>query len=605
MMATLPLVKRHLPFAGESYAPDENAPLILSTAGEPDLRLVDAVRTLFPVRNLREEAATGRIDGKPCYSLQWGNLRDEADGSLQLPPQGYRLTLRRTSVSLIANDAPGFFYGLQTLRQLLEQGLPREAVKIEDWPDVPFRCMNYDLRQTFPKPELLVDYIEVMASFKANALLIEYEDKFPFRKHRAFRHPKHALTDGQLNRLLEAAERHFVEVIPLQQTFGHLEYLLGREKYMHLRETEGSTGELCPSRPQSFALISGLLEEIAERHPLSRYLHLGCDEVYSLCECPVCRERYGASRNSAFLDFVNRLIAYTCKLGKKPVIWQDMLAECSDEELSMLDRRVVVMVWHYNGKNVGRLVSPLISRLQSFGIEVMGAPSVRCFDRRDDQNYPVVRERISNIEQWTDIAGERGLSGLVGTNWSAVFSLGVPYGVFETSWYTMAYFADASWQRNRQCGEPFIDRFLRIFHGLDPGTTDRLVGNRDDDDYYASMPRLLDAIAANAGTAALIAALIEFETAADRSRTIHKYAYRHRLYPDSEPERRSLGNNYQITRDGLRRSRERISAALRAFLPDDMADHYILSRFYLHDYLEEHLYQEIGLREPDKDDPLR
>ncbi|XID92178.1 family 20 glycosylhydrolase [Paenibacillaceae bacterium WGS1546] len=601
MMATLPLVKRLLPFAGESYAPDENAPLILSTAGEPDPRLADAVRALFPARKLREEAATGRIVGKPCYSLQWGTLRDAADESLQLPPQGYRLTLRGTSASLIANDAPGFFYGLQTLRQLLEQGLPREAAAIEDWPDVPFRCMNYDLRQTFSKPELLVDYIGVMASFKANAILIEYEDKFPFRKHRAFRHPKHALTNGQLNRLLEAAERHFIEVIPLQQTFGHLEYLLGREEHKHLRETESSTGELCPSHPQSFALISELLAEIAECHPRSRYLHLGCDEVYSLCECPVCRERYGASRNSAFLDFVNRLIAYTCKLGKKPVIWQDMLAECSDEELGRLDRRVVVMVWHYNGKNVDRLVSPLISRLQSFGIEVMGAPSVRCFDRKDDQNYPVVRERVSNIEQWTDIAAERRLAGLVGTNWSAVFSLGVPYGVFETSWYTAAYFADASWQRDRQSGEPFIDRFLQAFHGLAPETAERLLGVRDDEDYYASMPKLLDAVSRNVETASLIAALIEFETAADRSRTIHKYVYRYRLYPDSEPERRSLENNYRITREGLRRARERIAEALRAFQPEDMAEHYILSRFYLHDFLEEKLYRPIGLRESHTD----
>ena len=607
---TIPLVKSCTPFEGERFLPDRRSPLFLSAAGLPEPKLNAAVRSLFPEQECREVPA----DGLAPYTLQWGRppVEPEPHDVMQLPSQGYSLTMRGRSASIRASDAAGLFYGMQTLRQLLDglaPGAALEAATIVDWPDVALRCMNYDLRQTFSKPELLIGYVDRMASFKANALLIEYEDKFPFVRHRDFRHPRHALTEEELGEMLDAAERNFIEVIPLQQSFGHLEYILGREEYKHLRETESSVGELCPVHPESFSLVAGLLEEMSERHPRSRYLHLGCDEVYSLCECPACRERFGGSRNLAFLDFVNRLIDYACGLGKRPIIWQDILADCSDEELALLDPRVTVMIWHYNGKNVSRLVSPLAARLQELGVEVMGAPAVRCFDRMDDQNYPLVGERISNIEQWANVAAEQRLAGLVGTNWSAVFSLGVPYGVFETSWYTMAYFADASWNRKRGEGAeeggraggsgvlPFISRFLRVFHGIAPNTALRLLGNHDDEDYYSSMPQLLDAIEKNAEVAALIASLVDFEKAADRSRTVHKYVYRHRLYPDSEPEWRSLSNNYRITRKGLRLARERISEALRAFLPADMAEHYMLSRFYLHDYLDENLYRSIGLRE--------
>jgi N-acetyl-beta-hexosaminidase len=673
MRATIPLAKCYVRLDGERFAPDWKSEVKLSSSALQDSRLTAAVVALFAGRELREEAPSDAWS----YTLLWGGGTVGTESaeipssafpssipfsSLALPAQGYCLTMRGSGASIRANDAAGLFYGLQTLRQLLDgldSGDSIEAVSLADWPDVPLRCMNYDLRQTFSKPELLIDYVAKMASFKANALLIEYEDKFPFERkpQRAFRHPRHALTEDELERLLEAAERSFMEVIPLQQSFGHLEYILGREEYKHLRESEESTGELCPSRPEAFALVAGLLEEMAERHPRSRYLHLGCDEVYSLCECAVCREKFGGSRNLAFLDFVNRLVDFTCSLGKRPIIWQDILADCSDEELALLDPRVAVMIWHYNGKNIARFVSPLASRLQELGIEVMGAPAVRCFDRMDDQNYPLVRERLANIDQWTKAAADLRLAGLVGTNWTAVFSLGVPYGVFETTWYTMAYFADMSWggMRNgggRASGDgassdrvnlggtsgdgttlsglsgvgatlgwisgdettlgwisedgssagrteviPFIDRFLQVFHGIAPDTARELLGNHDDEDYYSSMPILLEAVRRNTDTARLIAALIDFEKAADRSRTIHKYAYRHRLYPDSEPEWRSLSNNYRITREGLRRSRERISEALRSFQPDDMAEHYILSRFYLHDYLEENLYRTIGWSE--------
>ncbi|MFC3798650.1 family 20 glycosylhydrolase [Cohnella sp. GCM10012308] len=606
MIATLPLAKQLETFEALRFTPEPGHPFTLYLSA-PDARLADAVRALFPGIKLLEtqrqpQAARSDSDSEETtgYAAYWGPPAGlgaglEIPDVARLPSQGYRLTLAGPAAALGANDAAGLFYGLQTLRQLLDLGDPLPALTIADWPDTPLRCMNYDLRQTFSKPELLVSYVDAFAAFKTNALLIEYEDKFPFARHAEFRHPAHALTDAELDGLLDAAARNFIEVIPLQQTFGHLEYILGRDAYRHLRETASSTGELCPSHPDAFGLVAGLLEEIAARHPNSRYLHLGCDEVYSLCECPICREKYGGSRNLAFLDFVNKLIDYTCGLGKKPIIWQDILADCSDEELGMLDPRVAVMIWHYNGKNIDRVAGSLAPRLQARGIEVMGAPSVRCFDRKDDQNYPLVRERMSNVDQWAAAAEGYGLSGLVGTNWTAVFSLGVPYGVFETTWYTMAYFADAAWHRERPADDRFIDRFLQTFHGIAPDTAERLLGSYDDEDYYASMPKLLGAVAKHEDTSRLIAAMIDYETAADRSRTIHKYAYRRELYPDSEAEGRSLANNCRITRAGLDKVRPRMEAALRTFQPADMAEHYMRSRFYLHDYLDGHLYKELGL----------
>lgn len=582
----------------ERYVYGAQHPILIS-ANQREPRLERAISRLFP----SQEPERKPLNSGWAYTLYWGPLEQLDEYTFRpvdqpIPAQGYALTMHGESAVIVASDPEGLYYGLHTLKQQLDAGR-QEAVEIVDYPDTGLRVMNYDLRQTFSRPERLISYLGTLASLKTNALLIEYEDKFPFSHegNREFTHLEHALSEAEFEMLKSTAHEHFIELIPLQQSFGHLEYILGRAAYRELRETSSSTGELCPLKPESFRLVSGLLCEIANRHPGSRYLHLGCDEVYSLCECPECRKRFGSSRHEAFVYFVNRLIDYACNLDKIPIIWQDMLSDCPNEVLEKLDRRVTVMIWHYNGRNIQGLVSPLMERLRGYGIQVWGAPAVRCFDRKDDQNYPLVEQRLSNIEQWTAVAQRSDLSGLVGTNWTAVFSHGVPYGVFETTWYTMAYFADRSWNRcERPEGDRFIDRFLSFFHGIEPARAFAAVGPYEDEDYYALAPQLLPLAQANRDVLELIAAMLDFETASDRSRTIHKYAYRWKLHPDNEADWRSLKNNYRITRCGLERALGRMRNALQPYQPEDMVDHYVLSRYYLHDHLEESLYRGMGLR---------
>lgn len=103
----------------------------------------------------------------------------------------------------------------------------------------------------------------------------------------------------------------------------------------------------------------------------------------------------------------------------------------------------------------------------------------------------------------------------------------------------------------------------------------------------------------NRDVAELIDVMIEFEYATDKSRAIHKYLYRWELFPGDEAEWLSLSNNYRRNRAGLERSRPRMAELLRRFQPEEMADHYVLSRYYLHDYLEANIYRNMGLSTAD------
>lgn len=601
MTLVLPLPQIQKQLSGESFQFRPHHSMILSEPShEPRLSL--AIGRLFPGVEIKQTSLTAKWP----YVLYWGPNEELADALLlnsynEIPDQGYVLAMRDQHIVLFAPDAAGLFYGLHTLVQKLDDKEHRAShgLEIFDYPDTAVRVMNFDFRQTFSKPELLIEYMAKMAALKTNALLIEYEDKFPFKRSpgRHFVHPRHALTITEFDALQQAAYENFIEIIPLQQSFGHLEFILGREEYRNLRETIHSTGELCPLKEEAFEIVTSLISEIAEKHPHSRYLHLGCDEVYSLCDCPVCKRTFNGSKHEAFIYFVNRLIDYTCQLGKTPIIWQDMLDDhCPDSVLEKLDPRVTVMIWHYNGKNISGLVGPLAMRLRTFGIEVWGAPAVRCFDRKDDQNYPLIESRLSNIDQWTQVAKQLELYGLVGTNWTATFSLGVPYGIFETTWYTMAYFADLSWNRTtRNESDRFIDRFILVFHGIDPAKAAAMIGPYTDEDYYELAAKLLPLAEDNVDVLELISSMLDFERASDRSRTIHKYSYRHILNPDSEAEWRSLMNNYRNTHLSLQSAKVRMEHALNVFQPTDMASHYIFSRYHIHEHLEETLYKPMGL----------
>ncbi|PYY26959.1 glycoside hydrolase family 3 N-terminal domain-containing protein [Paenibacillus illinoisensis] len=520
--------------------------------------------------------------------------REEKWAYLAGRPQSYTVEVSSRKAEVWALDAAGLFYGLQTLVQLRGSDGDIPSVLISDWPDTAVRAMNLDLRQTFSKPELLIEYLGEFAKYKTNAVLIEYEDKFPFRTHPELAHPKHALSLSQLEELKRTAHEHFIEIIPLQQSFGHLEYVLRHEAWRHLRETEQSTGEICPSHPESFGLITTLLGEMIDAHPESRYIHLGCDEVYSLCECVRCQVEYEGVRERAFIAFLNQLIAYTAERGKQPIFWHDMLDKCPPEELAKLDQRSAAMIWIYNGRNIKAEVTSHTDKFRSLGIEVMGAPAVRSFDWAEHQNYPVLSNRTDNLLQWAVTAGKLDLDCIVATNWTGPFSLGVPYGIFETTWYPMLLHADLAWNREADASN-FIDRFLERFHGIDPVTGHTCLGLYQLEDYYEIIWKLLDEVQEHKEEAELVAIMHDFEVATDRSRAIHKYAYRWELYPGDDAEWRSLQNNYTRNRRGREKVLPRMKAALERYQPSDMAEHFVKSRFYLHDYLERTLYHELGL----------
>ena len=119
--------------------------------------------------------------------------------------QGYRLAVGKDWIVILGKDVPGLYYGLMTLRQLVESGGEVAGVRISDWPDLKWRGTYI----AEPDPEKKIEYF---ASLKMNFIVFEYRDLY---------YVDNPAVNARWKKIAEECRKHFIEPIPELQCFGH------------------------------------------------------------------------------------------------------------------------------------------------------------------------------------------------------------------------------------------------------------------------------------------------------------------------------------------------------------------------------------------------
>lgn len=223
------------------------------------------------------------------------------------------------------------------------------------------------------KVSFILKILPMLKTLGATGILIEYEDTFPYSEILSPITAKNAYSRKNIVEILQAAHSLDLKVIPLVQTFGHMEFALKLKEFVHLREVPESPQSICPSLNSSFTLIEALLTQVIQLHTLSQqqqklimnrkgrdddgkdipeltHIHIGCDEVYQLGECPRCREKV---HDLLFLDHVYSVAAFIKKKWPKLsiIVWDDQMRQISTETLraSSVGNMVDPMIWAYSG----------------------------------------------------------------------------------------------------------------------------------------------------------------------------------------------------------------------------------------------------------------
>ncbi len=274
-------------------------------------------------------------------------------------PQGYRLTVRSTGIEIQAHDAAGAFYGVCTLLQLLEQ-LDDHAVpclRIEDWPDFPARGVMLDIsRDKVYKMETLFELVDRLAGWKVNELQLYTEHTFAYHQHPVVWAEASPMTAEQIIELDAYCRERFIELVPNQNSFGHMRRWLEHEEYEHLAENLGEFelpwGEvrkgpfsLAPVEPGSLELVRSLYDELLPNFT-STTVNVGCDETFDLGSGKsqaACEEK---GTVQVYLDFLMKIYDEVKRRGYTMQFWGDIVIK-HPETVPELPRDAVALEWGY------------------------------------------------------------------------------------------------------------------------------------------------------------------------------------------------------------------------------------------------------------------
>jgi hexosaminidase len=291
---------------------------------------------------------------------------------VSLGKEGYTIDISESSVLIKAVSANGFFYGLQTLLQLLPPDIEKQtsgvksyslpAVSIKDKPRFVYRGMHLDVgRHMFPV-EFIKKYIDLMAMYKMNTFHWHLTDDQGWRIE-IKKYPKLTgigsirkgtqvgktdsvdsvpyagfYTQDEAREIVEYAASKYINVIPEIEMPGHSVAAL--TAYPYLACTKGpfevrtkwgvSDDILCAGNDSVFTFMQDVLSEIMDIFP-SDYIHIGGDEAPKVRwkKCPKCQARIKAEglKDEAELQsyFIKRIENFLVSKNRRLIGWDEIL----------------------------------------------------------------------------------------------------------------------------------------------------------------------------------------------------------------------------------------------------------------------------------------
>ncbi|HCM59496.1 MAG TPA: N-acetyl-beta-hexosaminidase, partial [Bacteroidales bacterium] len=183
------------------------------------------------------------------------------------------------------------------------------------------RGFHVDLRIQVMTMDALKALADELAAFGMNTLVMEWEASYPYQNNATVSNEL-AYTRDEVRAFVDYCEALGIDVIPLQQCFGHVEYILRHDRYSDLREDRKEISQLCPLKEEGDSLLfADLFADMAEMHR-SDYIHIGGDETYLLGHCPACSLKAATEgKSKLFVDYMKMMCDIVISLGKKPVMW--------------------------------------------------------------------------------------------------------------------------------------------------------------------------------------------------------------------------------------------------------------------------------------------
>jgi len=338
--------------------------------------------------------------------------------------QGYVLRVASDGLSIQHAGPRGLVYALATLAQLVEASpagasarLP--ALEIIDYPDFAERGAMLDVsRDKVPTLETLRALVDRLARWKINQLQLYMEHTFAYAGHDVVWRDASPLTASDVRELDDHCVARGVQLVPNQNSFGHMHRWLSREPYRALAECPDGFDHpwnwskepygLCATDPASLRFLEALYDELLPCFR-SRAFNVGLDETIDL----------GAGRSQAacaargtervYLEFLQAVHARVRERGRVMMFWGDIIIH-RPELLGELPRDAIALEWGYEADH------PFGEHLAAF--RAAGLPFYVCPGTSSWNSFAGrTHNAVQNIANAARAGLAAGASGLLVTDW--------------------------------------------------------------------------------------------------------------------------------------------------------------------------------------------
>lgn len=299
-----------------------------------------------------------------------------------LPQEGYRLKVTPSLITIEASATAGYFYGTQSLLQLMPSAIFSEgtndvdkwsvsAQNIDDAPRFAYRGFMLDVSRYFLPKDKVLKLLDYMALHKLNKFHWHLVDDHGWRLEikryplltsvGAFRPERQQMftmrniplegeptqnggfyTQEDVKEIVAYAAQRCIEVIPEIEMPAHTNSSLAAYPQLacpivdhYIGTLPGGSGQnasaiYCAGNDEVFDFLQNVIDEVVTLFP-SSYIHIGGDEANkdNWEKCPKCQQRMKDNNipNEEELQsyFIRRVNTYLHSKGKKLMGWDELV----------------------------------------------------------------------------------------------------------------------------------------------------------------------------------------------------------------------------------------------------------------------------------------
>ena len=218
-------------------------------------------------------------------------------------------------------------------------------------------------RDKVPTQATLHRIVDTVSGLGYNQIQLYSEHTFAYRDHREVWAKASPVSAEEIRELDAYCRQRGVELVPNQNSFGHMERWLKHDSYSRYAEIPGGNfyfkpwkthydepRALCPTDPKTLDFLGSLYDELLPNFR-SRLINIGCDEVLEIeSGDPRCRSHAVITNSSpvaVWLDYFKKICRLVEDRGHTVMFWDDMIVRSHPELIPQLPSTAIALDWGY------------------------------------------------------------------------------------------------------------------------------------------------------------------------------------------------------------------------------------------------------------------